>query len=489
MRRQIRTTILLLIIYAIIILTGSCTHEPVVISKGYPKNVSEIIINKCAVSGCHNNKSYEAAGGLNLETWEDMFKGSRSGAVVIPYRSDFSTMCYYTNIDTALGLALKPTMPSGATPLSLKEYSVLKNWIDAGAPDDNGFIKFSDNADRGKLYVTNRQCDVVTVIDAESLLPMRYVSTGNNGVQKFPYCIKVAPDRKYWYVSFFAPANIIQRFDASNDAPAGEVNIGEGTWTSFAITNDSRYAYIVDNSSTGKIAYVDLQQMQLLSTYTFGGNFQFPSGIVINEALNKLYVGTTYGNFIYKIDISNPMQPVISQKILDGGITIQYNPSIDPVELLLIKGTNKCYIACATSKEIKVMDMALDEVIQDIPLGESAAYMAHSPKAKKVFVTCPDDLNSFSENRGSVYIIDEPTNAATHVINSGYQPYGVAIDEERNIVAIVNANISSEGPGSHHGSRCGEKNGNVTFIDLNTLTLIKDMKRELSVFPFSIATR
>src|SRR5688500_12243155 len=117
MRRQIRTTILLLIIYAIIILTGSCTHEPVVISTGYPKNVSEIIINTCAVSGCHNSKSYVAAGGLNLETWEDMFKGSRSGAVVIPYRSDFSTMCYYTNTDTALGLPLQPTMPPGATPL------------------------------------------------------------------------------------------------------------------------------------------------------------------------------------------------------------------------------------------------------------------------------------------------------------------------------------------------------------------------------------
>jgi DNA-binding beta-propeller fold protein YncE len=485
MRPQLKLTILLLIIYAIIILTGSCTHEPFVISKGYPKDVEHIITNKCAVSGCHNNSSYIAAGGLNLETWEDMFKGSRTGAVVIPYRSDFSTMCYYTNTDSSLGLALQPTMPAGNSPLSKDEYLLLKNWIDAGAPDDKGLIKFSDNPGRKKLYITNRQCDVVTVIDAETLLPMRYITTAE---KKFPYCVKVAPDKKYWYLSYFAPANIIQRFDATNDAPAGEINLGEGVWTSFAITNDSRHAYFVDNGAPGKMAYVDLEHMQLLATYTFGGNFQFPVGVVINEALHKLYVGTTYGNFIYTIDISDPMQPVISQKTIDGSIIAENNPSVDPVEFLLIQGTNKCYIACATSKEIKVMDMAQDAVIQSIPLSASPAYMSYSAKTKKIFVTCPDDLSSFPGNRGSVHIIDELTNAIS-VINSGYQPYGVVVDDERNIAAVVNANISVEGPGSHHSSKCGEKNGNITFIDLNTLNLIKGTKRELSVFPYGIATR
>jgi DNA-binding beta-propeller fold protein YncE len=477
--------------FAVLVLSlfASCKHElPVLNKSGYPKAVADIMLSKCATGGCHNKSSYEAAAGLNLETWDALFNGSRSGAVVIPYGSEYSALCFFTNTDTSLGIALLPTMPVGEAPLTTAEYTTLKNWIDAGAMNDEGEVKFESNADREKIYVTNRNCDVVTVMDKETLLPMRYVPVGN-GTARFPYRVKVSPDKKYWYVSFFTPSNIIQKFSAETDKLIGELDLGMGIWTSFAITSNSKYGYFVDNSSPGKIVYADLEQMQVLATWTFNNNFRYPLGIIVNEQLQKLYVGAAYGNFIYNIYIADPLSPVIQEMVIDGSSVVKYESALDPVELLLEPGKNECYVACAGSGEIRRIDMLHDSVWATVSLGAAPAFMDYSVKAKKLFVTCPDDMASFPGNRGAVVIINASDGLVYKKVNSGYQPYGIAVDDERGIVAIVNANISSAGPASHHASKCGEKNGNLSFVELSTMSLIKDAKRELVVFPFGISIR
>jgi len=67
----------------------------------------------------------------------------------------------------------------------------------------------------------------------------------------------------------------------------------------------------------------------------------------------------------------------------------------------------------------------------------------------------------FQPNKGSIAVVDTKSNTIIKKINSGYQPYGMAVDEQDNIIAVVNFNIS--GPGSHHASGCGTKNGNVVL--------------------------
>jgi DNA-binding beta-propeller fold protein YncE len=480
--------------YFFVALTGllACQHkipQPLVTGGDYPPDVANIILTKCATDGCHNNLSYSAAGDLNLTTWENLFKGSGTGSVVIPYRPDFSSMCYFTNTDSSAGLVMLPVMPVGRAPLSKAEYYTLKAWIENGAPDVNGKIKFADNPNRNKIYVTNRLCDVVTVFDEETMLQMRYVDVGNKPASEFPYCVKVAPDKKYWYVSFFANSDMVQRFDAENDKPSGELKLGMGAWTSFAITADSKHGYFVDNSNVGKIVYADLEHLNILNTIGFGNSFKYPIGIAINEQLKKLYVGSASGNFIYSINITDPTAPVVHQIIIDGTSAIKYETALDPGELLIDENSNKCYIACSGSNEIRVLNMLNDSLIGIIPLGASPAFISLSELTNRLFVSCPDDEISFPGNRGSVEIIDLLTNTVYKKINTGYQPYGIAADDRQKIVTVVNANISSAGPASHHASRCGQKNGNVTFIDLNTLELIPHKKREVAVFPFGAALR
>jgi YVTN family beta-propeller protein len=470
----------------------SCTHESKVLDptgSNYPKEVAAIFLNKCATSGCHNNSSYVNADEFNLSTWDNLFKGSTTGSAVIPYRPDFSSLCFFTNTDSSLGITLQPTMPYNTAPLSKSEYLRLKDWIAAGAPDAKGNIKFADDTARSKYYVTNRLCNVVTIIDAASRLQMRYIDVGDNVSAKYPYCIKVAPDKKNWYISFFAQTNIVQQYNATNDKYAGDINLGAGTWTSFAISSDSKHGWFVDNSMHGQVAYVDLENRSVLATYTFGGNFKYPTGIALDEHLNKLYVGVLNGNFLYRIDITDPLNPLIHEMPIDGTGIVNYQTSIDPVELIADEQSNRCYIACIATGEIRVLDMQQDSVIAKIPLGSVPAFMGFSAATQKLFVSCPDDVNSFAGNRGAVAVIDAGNNTVIKRINTGYQPYGIAVDDVRGVVTVVNANISSGGPASHHVSGCGKKNGNVTFIDLHTMELVPHKQLEVTVFPFGAAVR
>ncbi|OSZ78834.1 hypothetical protein CAP35_11460 [Chitinophagaceae bacterium IBVUCB1] len=465
----------------------ACRHQPYVALGGYPPDVGRIIAPKCATSGCHNNQSAAGASGLNLTTWNDMFAGARSGAVTIPYRPDFSTLCFYTNIDTALGVALIPTMPEGQPPLSKQEYITLRDWIAAGAPNDKGEVKFADNPNRKKIYVLHRMCDVVTVFDAATLLQMRYIDVGVKPLQDYPYCLKVSPDGRYWYVSFFAQSNIIQQYDASNDKHVTDIILGDGVWTSFTISKDARYGYFVDNSSQGKIVCADLLDKKVLHTYTFNNILQYPYGITYNEAMQRLYIGTTSGNYVYSIDITNPAQPQMQHIPIDGSSTIRRHTSVEPLQM--ITNGNYCYIACQHTQDLRVLDMQTNTITKTIPLPAAPTTIDYSAKHQKLFISCTEDEKSFSPLRGSICVIDMNSNTLQKTIYSGYQPYGLAVDDAMGIVAVANANLNSAGPAPHHTGNCGGRNGNVSFIDINTLTLINGKKSEVAVFPISVGVR
>ncbi len=469
----------------------SCKHEPGYDGRisGYPEAVGKIILSSCAVTGCHNDKSYRAAGGLNMTTWDKLFEGGSIGNPVIPYRPDFSTLCYYTNVDTTLGVTLIPTMPVNNEPLTKEEYLTIRNWVAEGAPNINGEVKFADNPTRDKVYVTNRLCDVVTVFDAQSYLQMRYIDVGLKAVEEFPHVVKVSPGKKHWYVGFFSQSNVVQQFSAVDDSWVANIELGLGSWTNMVITGNSRYGFFADNTDKGKVVYVDLEQRKVLATYNFNGQLSYLSGMALNESINKLYIGTAYGNYIYSIDITNPLQPTIKEIPIDGTDVVKHQSINDPVEVVAVAETGKCYLACQKSHEVVVMDMQKDSVLKRIALDTNPAYMSYSATKQKLFVTCPDDVNTFDDNRGSVAVIDTRQDKLQKWVYTGYQPYGIAVHDKRGMVAVVNANLSPDGDEPHHSSDCDGRNGNVTFIDLNTLELVKVNRSEVAVNPHAAAAR
>lgn len=471
---------------------SNCTKDKASLdysSSSYPHDVANILINKCATGGCHNDISKDAAGGISFSTWDKLFEGTNSGAVVIPYRPDFSTLCYYINTKTANGPALLPTMPLNKDVLSDEEYTIIKNWIKEGAQNTKGSVKFSDDLQRKKIYVANQICDVITVFDSKTLLPMRYIDVGQLPTQEFPIQVKVAPDRNNWYVSFLSQTTFIQKFDAKTDTYIGKLDLGFGCWTTFDITADSRYGFFVDNSSPGKIAYVDLNSMQILATYTFGGNFMNPKNAVVNSNSTRLFVGTEQGNFIYVLDITDPMNPVIVEKPIDGTSTVLHNQSNDPHFLMKTQDDSYCFIGCEFSNDVRIMDLQTNSVVATLSLPSNPQQMDVYDEYGLLFVTCPEDISSFPGNRGSVVVINYITKTIIKKINTGFQPYGVGVDRSKKIIAVANSNLDSGGPAPHHSTSCGGRNGYVTFIDVNTLDLIPKKRIEVAVFPRCISVR
>lgn len=166
---------------------ASCKHSPqyttpVTPEDNFPPEIGKIITTKCATAGCHNAASYQTSGGgLLLDSWQHLFDGGNTGAVIVPFSAENSSLLYFTNTHEDLG-PIPPDemkMPLNSPPLSREEYMTLRDWVMAGAPDKNGNIPFASNAaTRQKVYVLHQGCDYVSVIDAEKNVVMRCIPVG-----------------------------------------------------------------------------------------------------------------------------------------------------------------------------------------------------------------------------------------------------------------------------------------------------------------------
>lgn len=462
---------------------GSCTKDVGKLdyaSTGYPNDVGEILINKCATSGCHNEASKEGAAGLSLVTWNKLFEGSNGGAVVIPYRPDFSTLMYYVNSFDEYGkIQLSPKMPIGQSPLSNKEVKVLHEWIISGAPNAAGMVKFSDNPNRKKFYVSNQGCDLVTVFDAQSMLAIAAKNVGKTPAMiEAPHFIKVSPDNQYWYVSFLG-ATVLQKYKTSDNSLVGEANIGFGSWNTFVLSSDGKYAYVVDWSSVGKIKKVQTDSMLVKGLV---GGLTYPHGSALNQSNDTLYITSQLGNYLFKIptDFST-----IYNVVLDNSGIPNNTSSLDPHEIMMSPDHSKYFVTCQKSNEIKVVDRSTGQVISSIPVGDTPQEMAISTSKNYLFVSCMEDVTTFgSTKRGSVYVININTHSVVKSIYTGHQPHGIMVDEQSKRVYVTNRNVTQGGPSPHHSSLCAGKNGYVTTIDLNTLQLLPEFKAEVSVDPY-----
>lgn len=460
----------------------SCRYDKIGVEYDgdYPKDIAKIIFTQCSVTGCHTDNDKNATAGLSLQSWNRMFQGGRDGAVVIPYRPDFSTLMYYTNTYSDFGsIHLQPTMPYGRQQLSYDEIYVLYDWITHGAPNENGFVKFSDYQDKTKFYICNRGCDVVTIMDAESGLAMRYIDVGIREDIEEPVMIKVSPDKLYWYV-IFNNGTVVQKFRTADNSLVGQINIGQGIWSSVTITGDSHKAFITDAQLNGKVLYVDLENLQVITTWQTG--LAYPYDSYLNTAATLLYVAPQQGNYIYKINITNPLLPVIEEKCLDTGIPIDYGSSLDPSSIMLNADETKYFVTCFLSSELRIMQSSNDSLLSVIPLANSPSRMCLSSTAPYLFVSCIGVPSTNHES--AIYVINAQTNSYVTDLYAGNQSRGIALDDTGGKLYVVNRNV--EGGSSHHGSLCTGKNGYVTIIDASTFQLISNFHAEISVDPYDI---
>ena len=466
----------------------ACRKDVGKVSYGnYPYAVGKIISTSCAVSGCHNAQSYLAASALNLDSWENLFKGSVSGSPVIPYSSRFSSLCYFINVYPDLGAQNIPSMPLNRNALSYDQVKTIKNWVDAGAPNINGELKWPKYSLRKKLYAVNQGCSVVTVIDAETQLPIKYIDVGTKGGSDTPHQVRVSPDGLFWYV-IFINNNILQKYSCLTDELLAQIPLtpalaGTGTtdalnWNTFVISRDGKRAYAVSLSQSGAIAALDLEKGKLMHYMGFVFN---PHGVVLNTNEDKIYVTGQSGNYIMEIDTALKARTNIS---LENGIAPDQNSKLDAHDILLSSNKQDLWITCQSSNDVRVYNIASAKVTSVIPTGMYPQEIVYSSSKDEFYVACMNDTSARGQ-WGSVTRMNAKKQMDVTNLACGFQPHGICVDENTKLIYVLSRNQSSKGPPPHHSSQCAGKNGFVNFIDLNSFTLL-NRKYELSVDPYFI---
>lgn len=476
-------------IIALVTITGafsSCLNDKGFDERDYPEDIARIIIPKCATSGCHNAASKDAASGLSLSTWAEMMEGSRNGAVTIPHSYPQSSMFLFTNTYEDIGVSVPPSMPYNQAPLSRDEVLSLRYWISEGAPNKDGFVKFTDNPNRQKYYVVNRGCDLVAVMDRQTDLIIRYVKTTFNLDIEYAEEIHISPDGQYWYITSKA-GQVIQKYRTSDDSYVGTLLLDEGVWKSFCITPDSKKAWVVNTIQNGELAYLDLENMEVINKFNSINNFAKPYGICINA--NTLYIGAEKGNMIHKVDISDPNSPGFTDLVITNGQTPDTTSIVAPSQIFLHPDGNKYYIACKGTGEVKVFNTANDNLITTIQVGIGPEAFTYSSSKDYLIVACTEDTLSFPEKRGSVSFIDCSSNSVIKKLYVGSQPHGMVVDELNNRIIVANRNFSEDGPKPHHVTECEGRNGYISYVNLNTLEMASAKRYEVSVDPIFVVMR
>ncbi len=468
---------------------NSCKRDEIIITNtDYPKDIAYLMLSKCAISGCHNNASYEAAAHLNLSSWGKLFEGSSNGSSVIPFRADFSSLMYFVNTYADLGPINSPTMPLHANPLSRDEVNRLKNWINAGASDKNGTIKFSDNPARKKFYVVNQGCRVVTVFDAQTLLPMRYIDIADaNESNTAPHQVKLSPDGQYWYLCYIG-GSYIKRYRTSDDGFDGKIFVGNASWNTMAITSDSKYLFAVDWSTFGKVVKCDLALLKVIDSTNLA---DVPHGSCISG--NHIYITATGGNYIYKIHIDSLSQPSMYNYVAFDMQGPTASNKYNPHETIFSPDGSKYYVSCSGNNNgvggdpsVKIFNSANDSLITSVHMN-SGAYEMSISKTKNLLFVSSYDGPIYQGFQGRIAVIDMISNTWTTDISTGSQPHGLAVDDAAGLVYVANRNSQNATP-PHHSSVCGGANGSVVFIDINTL-MLTGKRIELSRDPYSVNIR
>ena len=510
MRRAIILLFLSVAITAICI--TSCVHKPQVqvtpTYGNFPDSVGKIFLAKCTNAGCHNAASYQNAAELELDTWEHLFNGGISGAVVVAYSPTYSPLLYYINAyDSADVIAYDPGHIK--TPLTPTEYATIKNWITNGAPDQNGNIPFASNPDtRQKIYLTNQGCDLLAVIDAKSRQVMRYITLGVNatGKTQTPHDVEISSDGMTGYVSLY-DGSYLQKFDTRTDAITGNLSLSSyilppaisGGWSILSFSPQDTALLLTGMTANSMISIntssFTLNQRQSVDIASTGTSFcPYPHGIASNATFDTFFTALQYGNTVLGYTFKPMFRewPISVNGRTPNTTNVNDITSPNPHQIEMAPDYSRYFVTCQNTNVVSVINSYTNDTEALIPVGGYPQEMCVYTAKNYLFVACMRDFsNPAPPLYGSIYVIDYNTLQVVKVIYGDFcEPHDMAVDAQDGLLYIASRNADGANSiPSHHSTACGGTAGWYSVYDLNTLQPADNKRYEVTNDAYAISAR
>lgn len=110
----------------LVLLLAACSEQV-----SFSKSVMPILETKCLSCHAEGEEGFEASG-FSVESYDHMMKGTRSGPVIEPGHSYFSTL----QIVVEHRAAPLSSMPRDSAKLTENEIQIIGEWIDQGAKNN-----------------------------------------------------------------------------------------------------------------------------------------------------------------------------------------------------------------------------------------------------------------------------------------------------------------------------------------------------------------
>ena len=236
----------------------------------------------------------ERESGLVLDSWQSLMAGSDHGEVVIPYDADNSLL-----LRLATGLDTSDPLSEHATRLTADEIELVRQWIEHGAPDDDGTIAYTDATNL--LYACIEGAATVAVIDMDANLVIRTIDLQDLGftADSRPHHVAVEPDGSAFYVSLIGD-DVVLKFNQANEL------IGQTSFErpGMVVLHKDQNLLFVGRSMKAvnppqRIGRLDRSTMELDELDVF---FPRPHALAIHPDGQHVYVGSLAENRFATLD-------------------------------------------------------------------------------------------------------------------------------------------------------------------------------------------
>lgn len=481
------------LLFVCLLITLACERrDPNSAPLAFPPQVDSLFRTSCATSGCHLPDEHDLAkllgprhlqGDLDLSSWTGLFRGGESGAAVVPFNIARSHM-----IDHIEGRASPRMPPLDTLPSSTVE--ILKAWIAAGAPAEDGTIPFADAT--AKLFATNQVDDEVTVVDQNSGQVMRVFAVGDRTENESPHGMQVSPEGQTFYVSMIVTGDVFQ-YDAVTGTLLGKTSLHSPT-ALLLLNADGSKLYVTTNflvnnplNENGWISVIRTSDMVAIDSIPVGSN---PHGIQLSRDGKYLYVSAANSDRLYVIDTT--ADTVI--QTIDVAADVGPDPKYEPYHIAVGPKNSSGYedflfVTCRKNGQLRMFARSASilttgsiSLVDSLSVGSSSEskpiQCEVTPNGQYVFVANSNDSSVTVVRRSGAGFTTEThiraqVNSQNGVFHRLSQPNGVAISLDGKTAYIANRNKNAAVP-PHHGGGGGP--GLITVIDVSSLTILQTIE-------------